>query len=437
MMIKFLFSGFLLLISFSLIAQDQLNDRVAELAAGIEKDMIKWRRHIHENPELSNREFETAAMVTKHLEGLGIQVQTEVAHTGVVGVLEGGKPGPVVALRADMDALPVKERADLPFASKAKGEYKGQEVDVMHACGHDTHVAILMAVASVLAEVKADLPGTVKFIFQPAEEGSPEGEEGGADMMIREGALQNPDAAVIFGLHINSQTPVGTIKYRSGGMMAAADIFQIAVEGKQTHGSTPWDGVDPITAAAQIVQGLQHIISRQVPITDDPAIITVGIINGGVRNNIIPEEVTIEGTIRTFNTEMQDQIHERIEQTAIKIAESSGAKAKVNIRKQTPVTTNDEALTTAMVPTLEAVAGKEQVIITKPITGAEDFAFYQEAIPGFFFFIGGLEEGKSPEEAAPHHTPDFVINESGMLLGVKALTQLAIDYMQAHQQAAN
>ncbi len=428
-MIKFLLSTLLCVLMLPLAAQENLKDRVAELAAGFEEDMIEWRRHIHENPELSNREFKTAAMVAEHLKALGLQVQTEVAHTGVVGVLKGGKPGPVVALRADMDALPVKERADLPFASKAKGEYKGQEVDVMHACGHDTHVAILMAVASVLAEVKDDLPGTVKFIFQPAEEGSPEGEDGGADMMIREGALQNPDAEAIFGLHINSQTPVGTLKYRSGGMMAAADVFQITVEGKQTHGSTPWNGVDPITAAAQIVQGLQHIISRQVPLTDDPAIITVGIINGGVRNNIIPEEVKIEGTIRTFNKDMQDQIHERIEQTAIKIAESSGAKAKVNIRKQTPVTTNDETLTAAMVPTLEALAGKEQVIITKPITGAEDFAFYQEAIPGFFFFLGGLEEGKTPEDAAPHHTPDFVINEAGMLLGVKALANLTIDYM--------
>ena len=400
----------------------------------IEKQIIEWRRYFHEHPELSNREFKTSAKIADYLQSLGLAVQTGVAHTGVVGLLKGANPGPVVGLRADMDALPVTERTDVPFASHIKSTYNGQNVGVMHACGHDTHVAILMGVATVLSQMKERLHGSVKFIFQPAEEGAPPGEEGGAKLMVKEGVLENPHVDAIFGLHINSATEVGTIKYRPGGMMAAADRLKIIVHGKQTHGSTPWTGIDPIVVSAQIINGLQTIVSRQTALTEDAAVLSIGSIHGGVRNNIIPEKVELIGTIRTFNTDMQKKIHDKTYLTATKIAESAGATAEVEITKGAPVTYNDLNLTKEMIPTLQRVAGKENVILRKAITGAEDFSYYQQKIPGFYFFLGGMPRGMDPAKAPPHHTPSFYIDESGLKLGVRALTYLTFDYMNEHSK---
>ena len=418
-----------LFMSFQLFAQNEVRSKIDALADKIEPKVIEWRRHFHQNPELSNREFKTAEKVAAHLKKLGMQVQTKVAHTGVVGILKGGKSGPVVALRADMDGLPVTERVDVTFASKVRSTYNNQDVGVMHACGHDSHVAILMAVAEVLTELKDDLQGTVKFIFQPAEEGAPPGEEGGARMMVKEGVLENPKTEVIFGLHISSKTEVGKITYRPGGLLAAADRFIIKVKGKQTHGSTPWTGVDPITVSAQIISGLNNIISRQTELTKEAAIISVGLIRGGVRNNIIPEECEMIGTIRTLNKDMQKIVHEKILLTATKIAESAGAVAEVNIQIGVPVTYNDPELTARMIPTVQRVADDENVVLINAITGAEDFSFYVEKIPGFFFFLGGMPKGMKKEDAAPHHTPDFYIDDSGLKLGVRMLSNLTLDYM--------
>ena len=406
-----------------------LKNQIDKLANQLEPKVIDWRRHLHQYPELSNREFKTAEYVAKHLKKLGIQVQTGIAHTGVVGVLKGGKPGPVVALRADMDALPVIERVDLPFASKVKSTYNDMEVGVMHACGHDTHVAMLMGAAEILASIQKDIEGTVVFIFQPAEEGAPPVEEGGAELMVKEGVLKNPDVDVIFGLHINSKTEVGKITYKPGGTMAAADRFVIKVKGKQTHGSTPWAGVDPIVTASQIINGLQTIISRQTQLTKEGAVISVGLIRGGVRNNIIPEEVEMIGTIRTLDVDMQKKIHEKIKITATKIAESAGAVAEVDIQLGYPITHNDVNLTAQMLPTVKEVAGKENVILVDARTGAEDFSFYAREVPGLFLFLGGMPKGQDPAEAASHHTPDFFIDESSMKLGVRTLCNLTIDYM--------
>ncbi|MBB6612279.1 amidohydrolase [Pontibacter sp. Tf4] len=412
-------------------AQDaKLLARANSMADKIEKKVIEWRRDFHEHPELGNREVKTAAKIAAELKRLGIEVETGIAHTGVVGVLKGGKPGPVVALRADMDGLPVTERADLPYASKAKGNYNGQEVGVMHACGHDTHVAMLLGAAEVLAGMKKDLPGTVKFIFQPAEEGAPAGEKGGASLMVEEGVLsKGPKPEVIFGLHINSQTEVGKLKYRPGGIMASADVLRIKVKGKQVHGASPWAGVDPIVVSAQIINGLQTIVSRQVDLTEDAAVITIGSIHGGVRNNIISEEVQLEGTIRALDPNMQKQIHERIKLTATKIAESAGATAEVTIEEMAPITYNHEALTQRMLPTLQTIAGKDNVLLMNAMTGAEDFAYYQQKIPGLFVFVGGMKKGQDPNTAPAHHTPDFYIDESGMQLGVKTLLGLTLNYM--------
>ncbi|MDF4203311.1 amidohydrolase [Maribacter sp. SA7] len=393
----------------------------------IEDKVIDWRRYFHEHPELSNREFETSKKIAKHLESLGIEVQTGVAHTGVVGILKGNKPGKVVALRADMDALPVTERNDLPFKSNVTSEYQGKEVGVMHACGHDTHVAILMGVAEVMSKNKDKIKGTVKFIFQPAEEGAPPGEEGGAALMIKEGVLQNPDVDAIFGLHINSQTPVGTIRYKSGGTMAAAQRFQINVKGKQSHGSQPWSGVDPILISAKIIDGLQTIISREMNLTNEAAVITVGKITSGVRNNIIPETAEIVGTIRTLDYDMQKQLNQRMKEMVKSIAEAYKGEATVDIASGTAITYNNPELTEQMIPTIQAVAGIENVKVAKAVTGAEDFSFYQEKVPGLFFFLGGMTPGTT--ESYPHHTPDFLIDDSGMLLGVKTLTQMSFDYL--------
>jgi amidohydrolase len=377
---------------------------------------------------LGNREVKTAEKIAKHLRSLGIEVQEKMAYTGVVGILRGAKPGPVVGLRADMDALPVTERGDLAFKSMVKTEYNGQQTGVMHACGHDTHVAMLMGVAEVLAGMKSELAGTVKFIFQPAEEGAPKGEEGGALLMVKSGVLDNPKVDAIFGLHINSQTEVGNITFRPGAEMAAVDSYSIIVKGKQTHGSAPWSGVDPIVTASQIVMGLQTIVSRNVELTEGAAVITVGAIHGGIRENIIPEEVKLIGTIRTLNADHQKLIHKRIAEVATNIAESAGAKAEVNIEILYPITFNDLELTKKMLPTLQATAGTDKVVMISAITGAEDFSFFQQKIPGFFYFLGGMPKGKKRNEAAPHHTPDFFIDESGFTLGVKSLCNLVVDY---------
>ncbi|MCC6463425.1 MAG: amidohydrolase [Saprospiraceae bacterium] len=418
-----------LLLSGTLRAQPTLKPQADRLAAQVEPKVIDWRRDLHEHPELSNREFRTAEKVAAHLKSLGLEVRTGIAHTGVVGILKGGKPGPVVGLRADMDGLPVVERVDIPFKSQVKSTYNGEEVGVMHACGHDTHVAILLGTAEVLSQLRKDLAGTIVFIFQPAEEGPPEGEEGGAELMAKEGVLDNPKIEALFGLHINAQTEVGTIKYRSGGIMAASDWFYISVTGKQTHGAAPWGGIDPIVVSTQIIQGLQTIVSRQTDLTEQPAVITVGKFDAGVRANIIPEKAEMVGTIRTLDAGMRRNIHQRLIRTAEKIAESAGARAEVRIDKKTPITYNDPALTARMLPSLREAAGADKVQERKPMTGAEDFGFFAEKVPSFYFFLGGMPKGQKPESTAAHHTPDFFVDESGLLLGVRSFCYLVLDYL--------
>ncbi|MDZ7669219.1 MAG: amidohydrolase [Gammaproteobacteria bacterium] len=398
-------------------------------AQAVEDQVIAWRRDIHEHPELSNRETRTAALVAEHLRSLGLEVRTEVAHTGVVGVLQGGKPGPVVALRADMDALPVTERTGLPYSSEKRTTYNGQDVGVMHACGHDTHVAILMGAAEVLAGMREQLPGTVKFIFQPAEEGPPKGEDGGADMMVRQGVLKDPDVDAIFGLHISQGDKVGQMSYRPRGAMASAQRFEIHVQGRQTHGAQPWAGVDPIVVGSHIVTALQAVVSRQADLTRGPAVVTVGTFHAGVRNNIVPDTAQMSGTIRTFDAGMRQRIHEDIERVAVSVAQSMGAEATVEIDSGLPVTYNDEALTDAMLPTLRDVYGADNVRLGDPITGAEDFSFYQEQIPGLFFFIGGRPPEVPLEEAIPNHSPLFYVDEDALVLGVEAMSRLAVDYL--------
>lgn len=400
-----------------------------ELAKNIEPKVIEWRHDIHQNPELSNREFKTAEKVAAHLTALGITVETGVAKTGVIGILKGAKPGPTIALRADMDALPVTERVEIPWASKAKSNYNDIETGVMHACGHDTHVAILMGVAEVLSQVKNELKGTVIFIFQPAEEGPPPGEEGGAKLMVKEGVLTKHKVDVIFGLHINAQTPVGVIKYKPGGLLAAADQFVINVTGKQTHGSQPWGGIDPIVTSAQIINGIQTIVSRQTELTKEAAVISVGLIRGGIRNNIIPESVEMIGTIRTLDVAMQDKLHADLIRTATKIGESMGATVTVDITKNVPVTYNHLTLTSKVAPWLANAAGVNNVEIQNAITGAEDFSYFANEIPGFFFFVGGCPTNINPKDAAPHHTPDFYVDDAGMMTGMKAMLNLTLGYM--------
>lgn len=391
-------------------------------------DVVAWRRDFHEHPELGNREFRTAEIIANHLRDLGMEVQTEVAHTGVVGVLRGGD-GPVVGLRADMDALPVTELVDLPFASKAVGEYQGKEVGVMHACGHDNHVAILMGVAEVLASMGDELPGTVKFLFQPAEEGTPDQSVGGAELMLREGAYDPPKPDAVFGLHVFPY-PVGVIATRPGGLMASSDFYRITVKGKQTHGAVPWAGVDPIVTASQIVLGLQTIVSRQLDATLTPSIVTVGKIAGGVRNNIIPESVEMVGTIRTFDAETRLDIHERVRRTATQIAEAAGATAEVEIDLGYGVTRNDPDLYRQMAPTLEAVAG-DNFIEAQQTTTAEDFSYFANEAPGLFLFLGVAPE--DPSLVYPNHSPRFYADERALPVGVRALTALTLDYMQANR----
>lgn len=411
-------------------AQSPFAKTIDQKAPALEKKLVEWRRDFHQHPELGNREFKTSEKVASHLKQLGIEVQTGIAHTGVVGILKGGKPGPVVALRADMDGLPVTERVDVPFKSTVTTEYNGQNTGVMHACGHDTHIAILMGVAEVLASMKNELPGTIKFIFQPAEEGAPEGEEGGAKLMVKEGVLENPKVDAVFGLHIDSQIEVGKIAYRPGATMAAVDFFSIDVKGKQTHGAYPWSGVDPIVTSSQIVTALQTIVSRNLNLTQAPAVVTIGAIHGGVRQNIIPESVKMIGTIRTFDEGVHTYVHRRINEISKSIAESAGASASVNINVMYPVTYNDVPLTGKMIGTLENVAGKENVNRIDVKTGAEDFSFYQQKVPGFFFFLGGMPKGKTVADAAPHHTPDFYVDEGSLVLGVRSIARLATDYLE-------
>ncbi len=420
-----------LLLASSLSAGELPLETIRSMSQELNPQLISWRRDFHEHPELSNREFRTAEIVAAHLQSLGMEVTTGVAHTGVVGVLRGAKPGPVVLLRADMDGLPVEERGDLPFKSKARGEYNGQDVPVMHACGHDSHVAILMTAAQILASMREDLPGTIKFVFQPAEEGAPIGEEGGAELMIAEGVMQNPKVDAAFALHVSAILEAGHIGYVSGSFYASVDDFKITVHGKQAHGASPWMGVDSVVVAAQIINALQTIVSRNLEITQHPAIVTVGSIHGGLRSNIIPETVELVGTIRALDEDMRAQIHQRIREIAEGVATSMGATVDVQIPLSTsyPVTVNDPALTAASIEVLRELAGEEHLDLLKPITGAEDFSFFAGEVPGVIIALGGKPPGKPISEVAAHHTPDFFIDESGLSLGAEALVAMAWSYL--------
>ncbi|ULX53851.1 N-acyl-L-amino acid amidohydrolase [Cupriavidus taiwanensis] len=413
---------------------DALHTQIETRARAVEKQLIAWRRDIHQHPELGNYETRTAKLVADHLRKLGMEVKTGVAKTGVVGVLKGGKPGPVVALRADMDALPVKERVDVPFASKAKGQYLGKEVDVMHACGHDTHVAILMATAEVLAGMKDQLPGSVKFIFQPAEESPADVEPNGSNMwgakqMVAEGVLDHPKVDAIFGLHVTSGIESGKLGWRSGASMAAADQFWIDVKGRQTHGARPWGGIDPIVVASQIVMGLQTIQSRQVNAMLEPSVITVGTFHGGNRMNIVPEKVEMMGTIRTYDEGMKKDIHARMKRTTEAIASSAGAEANFRVVELYNATINQPALTEKMAPTLQRVAGDGNWLITPKATASEDFSFYQEKVPGLFFNLGVTPRGQDVTKAPSNHSPEFYVDEPALINGVRALSSLTVDYM--------
>jgi amidohydrolase len=410
-----------------------LDAAINAAADRVEPRVVAWRRDFHQNPELGNREVRTSGIVAKHLRELGFDdVREKVAHTGVVGVLKGGLPGPVVALRADMDALPVTEEVDVPFRSTVRTEWNSQDCGVMHACGHDAHTSILMGVAEVLAGMRDRIPGTVKFIFQPAEETPPIGENGGARMMIEEGCLKNPDVEAIFGLHITSIHSTGTIGYRSGPLMASADDFRVFVRGTQTHAAMPWRGVDPIVVSSQIVMGLQTIVSRQMNITKEPSIVTVGVFHGGVRHNIIPDEVKLEGTIRAFDEEQRNDLHRHVERITKMIAEAGGAKANVHIHRWYDVTVNDASLTEWSVPTLSRVAGDANVKVVDKVCGAEDFSFYQKAVPGFFYFMGCTPRDRDARTAAPNHSPRFYADEACLKLGVKTLATLAVDWLAAN-----
>jgi amidohydrolase len=406
-------------------------ERVESALAKVDRNVIAWRRDIHQNPELSNREFRTSKLVAEHLKKLGLEVKTGIAHTGVTAVLKGGRPGPVIALRADMDALPVIEQVDVPFKSTVTTEYLGKKVGVMHACGHDAHVAVLMGVAEALVSLRRDLPGTVLFIFQPAEEGAPEGEEGGAAMMLEQGIFNDPKPEAVFGLHVAAGVPSGVIGYRSGPFMAASDAFRIEVTGRQSHGSRPWSGVDPIVAASQIVMGLQTIVSRQVDITQLPAVVTVGKFDGGVRHNIIPDTVEMRGTIRTFDPAMRTDIIERIERTSQSIAAASGAQAKLTMATDpNPVVNNDPKLVERMLPTLRRVAGADRVQVLPLQTGAEDFAYYAQRVPSFFFYVGVTPAGQDMSKVASNHSPLFYIDEPALAVATRAMMAVAVDYLQ-------
>lgn len=389
--------------------------------------VVEWRRYFHQNPELSNREYNTAKKIEEYLHKWGIETKRS-AGTGVVGILKGGKPGPVVALRADIDALPVTERNSLPFKSTATAEYNGQQVGVMHACGHDSHIAMLLGTAEVLTKMKNDLPGTVIFLFQPAEEGPPGKEEGGAPLMVKEGVLDNPKVDAVFGLHIEDGLDLGKIYYKPEAFMASSDWFTIKVKGRQTHGAAPWLGIDPIVVSSAIIQNLQSIVSRQMNISQAPVVITVGKINAGVRPNIIPEEAFMEGTIRTLDSKMQQDVHERIRNTVKSIAASYGATAEVTIDTKTLVTYNDPKLVAQSLPSLLKAAGDNNVLLHHWDTGAEDFSYYGTKAPSFFFYLGGRDAKFTSANAPGHHTPDFMIDDSRLDVGVKVFCQLVFDY---------
>lgn len=412
-----------------LATEAQLKEKISIGIQKVEPQCIAWRRQLHQYPELGNREFKTAKLIADHLRSLGMEVTEGVAKTGVVGLLKGGKPGPCIALRADMDGLPITEKTGLPYASREKGEYNGQPVGVMHACGHDTHVAMLMSVAQVLAGIKNELKGSVKFIFQPSEEGAPEGEEGGASLMVKEGVMENPKVEAIFGMHIESAIKVGTIQYKPGAFMASSDWFTIKIHGKGSHGSQPWLGIDPISTAAQIITGIQTIVSRQSELPKAPVVITVGKIAGGVRNNIIPDECVLDGTIRTLDSKMQEDVHRRLRLMAQKIAEANGATAEVSIDTKTLVTYNDPSLMNKMLPSLQAAIGASNVSEREWVTGAEDFSYYGTRAPAIFLYLGGMPAGNDAAKAPPHHTAEFYVDDSGMKTGIKAFCQLVTDYL--------
>lgn len=399
-----------------------------DLTKQVEPNLIEWRRHFHEFPELSNREFNTGKYIADYLKSIGLEVKYPVAKTGVVAILRGGKPGPNIGLRADIDALPVLERAPISFASKVKAEYNGQQVSVMHACGHDAHTAILMATAKTLKDMQKDVAGTVVFLFQPAEEGSPNNEEGGAPLLIKEGAMDNPKLDVVFGLHMAASLPAGMLAYKSGAAQASSDLFKIIVHGKGSHGAMPWGSVDPIVVSAQIIEGLQHIVSRQSDLTKAPLVISIGSLHAGVRANIIPETAQMDGTIRSLDPIMRKETHEKIKQTANAIAAASGATVEVDIKTQTLVNYNDPALAKKAAISLSKVAGAENVFESNWTTAAEDFSFYGEKAPTFFFSLGGMEKGKKSSEVGGHHTPDFYLDESGFINGVKAFCNLVFDF---------
>jgi len=410
-----------------------LDALIAEAAHRLEPRVVQWRRDFHQNPELGNRERRTAKIVADHLRALGFdEVREQVAHTGVVGTLKGGKPGPVVGLRADMDALPVTEEVDVPFRSKVRDHWNGQECGVMHACGHDAHTSILMGVAEILAGMRKDIPGTVRFVFQPAEETPPIGEDGGAKMMVEQGCLQNPRVDAIFGLHITSIHATGRVGYRSGPLMASADDFRVFIRGNQTHAAMPWRGVDPIVVGSQIVMGLQTIVSRRMNITHEPSVVTVGVFHGGVRHNIIPDEVKLEGTIRTFDESQRDEIHEHVKRISEMIAQAGGASARVHIHRWYDVTVNHPELTAWSEPVLKRIAGDANVNLVDKVCGAEDFSFYQKEVPGFFFFIGCTPPDKNPDTAAPNHSPRFYVDEACLGHGMKLLSGLALDWLAAN-----
>lgn len=420
-----LLSCSLLLSSFNLLATPDSQS----LANDVEQQVLEWRRHFHQHPELSNAEFNTAKTIARELKALGLDVKTGIAGTGVTGFLKGGKPGPTVALRADMDGLPVTEQSALPFASKAKATFRGQEVGVMHACGHDTHMAMLLGAAKSLSQIKDQLAGNVLFIFQPAEEGVPD-ETSGAELMLKEGIFEQYKPDVAFGLHIWSSLNAGTIGYRSGPAMASADQFEIIIKGRQTHGSRPWGGVDPIVVAAQTIMAVQTIASRQVNVTKAPSIISFGAIEGGIRNNIIPDSVKMIGTIRNFDMGIREQIHEKLKHTAIYVAKAAGAEAQVKVTLGYPVTVNDPKLVAASLPSLEAVVGKQNVVEMDLVTGAEDFSYFASQVPGFFYFLGATAKGIDARTAPSNHSPLFHVDESALKVGVQTLLQATLDYME-------
>jgi amidohydrolase len=422
-----LFIPFALSLSINCTAQE-LPGNFTALLTSIEPQMIQWREHFHEFPELSNREFKTGAYIADYLKSIGLEVRYPVAKTGVVAILKGGKPGPAIGLRADIDALPIVERTPVSFASKVTTDYNGQQVGVMHACGHDAHTAILMATAKTLKDMQKDVPGTVVFLFQPAEEGAPDNEEGGAPLMIKDGSMDNPKLEAVFGLHIAAQLPVGMLGYKPGSAQASSDHFRITVHGKGSHGAMPWLSVDPIVVSADIIEGLQHIVSRQTDLTKAPLIISVGSIHSGLRDNIIPETAEMGGTIRSLDPLVRKQTHEKMRRLVKSIAESAGATADIDIITQTLVNYNDPALTKKSVPSLVKAGGAGKVIETSWTTAAEDFSFYGEKAPTFFFSLGAMEKGKEASQVAGHHTPDFYLDESGFIVGVKAFCELVFDY---------